>query len=182
VGRWLRDCGCHAGAQPGWSQAWRRPLRAAFDAVRDAAHELLVEEGGRLFRDPWAARDDSIALWLEGRKEHDRFFDRHARGRLGEAERQRALALLDLERNAMLQYTSCGWFFADISGLEAVQVMKYAGRCLDLFRTLGAEPPRARFLENLAAAKSNVPGMGSGADIYRAFVEPLARGGRSRAA
>jgi alpha-amylase/alpha-mannosidase (GH57 family) len=178
VGRWFRDCGCHTGGQPGWTQAWRTPLRAAMDVVRDAAHTQLEAAGGALLRDPWAARDDAVELALEGRKAHERFFARHAPRPLADEERRRALLLLELARAVLYQYTSCGWFFSDISGLEAVQVMKYAGRALDLLKTLGATPPRGPFLETLSQARSNVPGMGTGADIYRAFVEPLARGGR----
>jgi alpha-amylase/alpha-mannosidase (GH57 family) len=174
VGRWFRDCGCHTGGQPGWTQAWRTPLRAAMDVVREAAHAQLEAAGGSLLRDPWAARDDAVELALEGRKAHERFFAQHAARALADDERRRVLTLLELARAVQYQYTSCGWFFSDISGLEAVQVMKYAGRALDLLKTLGAPPPRGRFLEALSQARSNVPGMGNGADIFRAFVEPLA--------
>ena len=178
VGRWFRDCGCHTGGQPGWTQAWRTPLRAAMDVVRDAAHAQLAAAGGTLFRDPWEARDDAVQLALEGRKAHERFFTRHAPRPLGDDERRRALTLLELARAALYQYTSCGWFFSDIAGLEAVQVMKYAGGALGLLQELGAPAPRGRFLDTLSQARSNVPGMGTGADIFRAYVEPLARGGQ----
>jgi hypothetical protein len=89
---------------------------------------------------------------------------------LKDNEVSRALRLLEMQRNSMLMYTSCGWFFTDISGIETVQVMKYAGRVRDLMADAGAKPPEERFLEVLAGAKSNIPDMGSGADIFRRFV------------
>src|SRR5690606_36557856 len=89
------------------------------------------------------------------------------------AERARGLAHLELQRAAQLMYTSCGWFFADVSGIETVQVLKYARRALDLMDELELESPRDRFLDQLAEARSNLPEMGTGADVLRRFVDPL---------
>ncbi len=103
----------------------------------------------------------------------DEWLDRHAKHPLTDAEKVRILSFLELQRAALLMYTSCGWFFADISGIETIQIMAYAGRALDWIQELGFEAPRRRFLEILSEAKSNVPGYGSGADIFARFVEPL---------
>jgi alpha-amylase/alpha-mannosidase (GH57 family) len=173
VGRWYRDCGCQTGGGEGWNQRWRGPLRSALDLLRDEAARQFEDLGGDLFRDPWAARDAYIEVIrnpsLDFRNE---FLDRHAKGHLDEAARTRALIMLEAQRAAMLMYTSCGWFFADISRIESVQVMKYAGRVLDFMEDLGAVTPITRFLELLAEAKSNIPAMGNGADVYRRFVQP----------
>jgi len=173
VGRWTRDCGCHVDGKPEWNQKWREPLRASFDLLREASRELFLHSGSTYFRDPWEARDDAIAVLLNPEHAREPFLQIHAKRALTNEEQTTAFTLLEMEKNAMLMYTSCGWFFDDISGIEAVQVMKYAGRVLDLMTELGATPPRGEFLHRLAEGKSNWPEMGTGADIYRRSVEPL---------
>jgi alpha-amylase/alpha-mannosidase (GH57 family) len=172
VGRWLRDCGCHTGGGAGWNQLWRGPLRSALDYLRDQAVELFEGTRGELFVDPWDARDAAISLVLDPLHSRERFLNEHAPRGLTREEQLRALAHLELQRNALLMYTSCGWFFSDISGIEPIQILKYAGRAIELMNELGAEPVRARFLEILAEAESNRTELGNGADIYRRFVEP----------
>ncbi|HEY3355756.1 MAG TPA: DUF3536 domain-containing protein [Polyangia bacterium] len=172
VGRWCRDCGCHTGARDGWNQAWRAPLRAALDLVRDVAAAHFEELGRELLADPWAARDEYIDVILDRGRTRDVFLERHAARRLSAADQVRAATLLEMERNAQLMYTSCGWFFADISGIEAVQVMAYAGRVLDRMEEVDLEAPWGRYLEVLGEARSNLEHMGTGADVFRRFVEP----------
>ncbi len=173
VGRWIRDCGCHTGGEPGWNQQWRAPLRQALDLLRDqnAAHFELTR--GTLFIDPWRARDSSIALVLDQYHSREQFLFEHAGRRLSLDEQWRALAHLELQRMLLLMYASCGWFFNDISGIETIQVLKYAGRAIDLMEQLGLPSTRARFVEILVEARSNRPEMGTGADIFERFVEPL---------
>ena len=171
VGRWIRDCGCQGGALEGWNQKWRTPLRQALDLLRDEAASAFAATAGDLFRDPWAARDEYIELILDRRRSRDEFLRKHCGGSLSEAERTRALTFLELQRSAMVMYTSCGWFFADISGIETVQVLKYAGRTLELMSELGLPSPQKRFLEILAEAKSNIASKGTGADVFRRAVE-----------
>lgn len=171
VGRWSRDCGCHAGAPEGWDQRWRAPLRAALDFLRDAAAAKYEEAAGRLLRDPWAARDDYVEVLVGRGAGREEFFRRHAARALSDAERVAALTLLEMQRCAMVMYTSCGWFFNDISGIETVQVLRYAGRVVELLDELGLAPPTAPFLEILSEARSNVPEKGNGADIFRRAVE-----------
>ncbi|HEY0006501.1 MAG TPA: DUF3536 domain-containing protein [Pyrinomonadaceae bacterium] len=166
LGRWTRDCGCQTGAQEGWNQKWRAPLRAALNILRDHAALYFEATKGELFKDPWAARDEYVELML-GNLARAEFLERHAPRALNDAEQVRALTFLELQRHTMLMYTSCGWFFADISGIETVQVLKYAGRVLDLLEELGLESARESFLSVLAEAKSNLPQKGSGADIFR---------------
>jgi alpha-amylase/alpha-mannosidase (GH57 family) len=172
VGRWARDCGCQAGGRQGWNQAWRAPLRAAFDDLRDRAAQVFEESGGYLFRHPWGAREAYIDLVLDRATNRETFLAQLAGRHLHGNEQSLALGLLEMQRNAMLMYTSCGWFFADLSGIETVQVMKYAGRVLDLMSELGIKAPEVRLLERLAEAKSNLPEMGNGVDVYRRFVAP----------
>ena len=171
VSRWIRDCGCTTDSTEGWTQKWRGPLKEALDTLRDEAARLFEETAGSLFLDPWAARDDYIKLIVSRHRFREEFLYRHAGGWLQPKEKERALTFLELQRHSMLMYTSCGWFFSDISGIETLQILKYAGRVMDLMSELGAEPPRALFLEILAEAKSNKPEMGNGAEIFHRFVD-----------
>jgi alpha-amylase/alpha-mannosidase (GH57 family) len=172
VSRWIRDCGCHTGGESGWNQLWRQSLRAALDFLRDDASTWFEATRGELFIDPWAARDDAIELILNQEQSREVFLRRHAPRELSRDDEQRALLFLEVQRDALLMYTSCGWFFHDISGIEPIQILKYASRLIELMGQLGLPSPRAPFLELLADAKSNRPELGSGADIYRRLVEP----------
>ena len=173
VDRWTRDCGCHTGGEPGWGRRWRTPLRQALDFLRDENVKRFEATREALFIDPWQARDDSIDLVLDQYHSREEFLRAHAGRLLSTEEQWRALTYLELQRMLLLMYTSCGWFFNDISGIETIQILKYAARAIDLMDQLGLPSVRGRFLEILAEAKSNRPAMGTGADIYRRFVEPL---------
>jgi alpha-amylase/alpha-mannosidase (GH57 family) len=170
VERWRSDCGCNGG-HPGWNQAWRTPLRKGLDELRDAIAPLTEREGNKLFTDIWAARDGYIEVVLNRNPDSaDRFFRSHQRGILSADERVRALEILEMQRHAQLMYTSCGWFFDDISGIETVQVIAYAARVLQLALVLFGEDAasfEANFLAHLAEARSNDPAAGSGAQIYK---------------
>jgi alpha-amylase/alpha-mannosidase (GH57 family) len=172
VGRWIRDCGCHTGGEAGWNQSWRGPLRAALDFLRDEAARQFENLGSDLFADAWAARNDYIEVILDQGRSREAFLGRQAKRPLAATDQARALTLLELQRHALLMYTSCGWFFSEISGLETVQIMKYAARVIELLTELGLPSPRARFLERLAEALSNIAANGTGADVYLRYAEP----------
>jgi alpha-amylase/alpha-mannosidase (GH57 family) len=172
VGRWTRDCGCHTGGEAGWNQAWRDPLRVALNYLRDDAALKFESRGGELLRDPWAARNDYVAVLLDERVRAD-FLQRHAVRPLTDAEQTRAFNLLEMQRSALLMFTSCGWFFSDLAGIETIQVLRYAARVLDLQNQLGFEAPRKQFLDLLANANSNQPEKGNGAEIFARFAEPV---------
>ncbi|MEE9304748.1 MAG: DUF3536 domain-containing protein [bacterium] len=173
IERWRADCGCSTGGHQGWNQAWRAPLREGLDWLRDTLAPLYEENAGTLLTDPWKARDDYIDIILDRSPEtHERFLADHARRPLTEPETVEVLKLLELQRHAMLMYTSCGWFFSDLSGIETVQVLQYAGRAVQLARELGGDALEPRFLERLEQARSNVPRHGDGRHIYERFVRP----------
>ena len=173
VERWRSDCGCHTGGRPGWHQKWRGPLRAALDALRERLARLYEREAAPLLRDPWRARDELIELVLDPeRKRAAEFVERQAGRSLDERDRIRALQLLEMERQALLMYTSCGWFFSEISGIEAVQILKYAARALQLAREVSGEDYEPEFVDALAHAPSNVAELGNGARVYEALVKP----------
>ncbi len=173
VERWRSDCGCSTGGQPGWRQGWREPLREALDWLRDRLAPEYERRAGELLDDPWAARDDYIDVVLDRTPENvDRFLVAHGGGGLSDQARVDALELLELQRMAMLMYTSCGWFFNDLSGIETVQVIEYAGRAVQLAEKRFGDSVEAEFLQRLDEASSNVPEQGSGRDIYLRRVAP----------
>jgi alpha-amylase/alpha-mannosidase (GH57 family) len=176
IERWRSNCGCNSG-KPGWQQTWRTPLRGALDWLRDQTAPLCEKLAAPLFRDFWAARDSYISVILDRSPEtEDRFFQQHCKKKLSPAERTTVLQLMELQRQSMLMYTSCGWFFDDISGIETVQIIAYASRLLQLAATLfGAEGVSLEdeFLVRLAEAKSNLPEIGNGAGVYNRFVKAM---------
>ncbi len=171
VERWKADCGCHTGVNPDWSQGWRAPLRDALDRLSGELAAIFEEKGAGAFRDAWAARNGYISVIL-GRSEESRkaFFDRHAAGTVDQETERIILRLLEMQRHAMLMYTSCGWFFDDVSGIETVQVMLYAARAVELAREISGRDPEPAFLERLAYAQSNRRDMGTGREIYERAV------------
>jgi alpha-amylase/alpha-mannosidase (GH57 family) len=174
VERWRSNCGCNSGGRGDWNQEWRGPLRAALDWLRDALAPCYEEKSKALLKDPWAARNDYIDVILDRSEESlKRFFDRHAVRELSPDERVTALKLLEMQRHAMLMYTSCGWFFDELSGIETVQVIHYAGRALQLAMDVFDSPGLENlFLTRLAEAHSNLPEHKDGAAIYEKFVKP----------
>ncbi len=172
IERWRSNCGCNSG-RPGFSQQWRAPLRVSLDWLRDRVRSIFEEIGTSLLKDIWAARNDYIAVVLDRSRETRREFGRkHFRRELTETEEVIVWKLLEIQRHAMLMYTSCGWFFDELSGIETVQVIQYAGRVVQLSEQVQAEPLESAFLERLALAKSNIPEQGDGANIYKRSVRP----------
>ena len=173
VERWRNDCGCNSGAHPGWSQAWRKPLREAMDGLRDKAATLYERSALKYLRNSWEARDDYISVTLNRSEENTELFLKdHAVKTLAGDEKTRVLKLLEMERNAMLMYTSCGWFFDEISGLETVQVMKYAGRVIQLAEELFDVRLENDFLSVLISAPSNLRKLKNGGRVYELLVQP----------
>ncbi len=173
VERWQSDCGCNVGRNPKWNQAWRAPLREAMDWLRDAVAPKYEEKAREFLKDPWAARDDYIEVVLDHSAENvQRFLDRHRAHELNESETVTVLKLLELQRHAMLMYTSCGWFFDELSGIETVQVIQYAGRAVQLAEELFGDDIEQKFLERLELAKSNISEHADGRHIYDRFVKP----------
>ena len=174
VERWRSDCGCSTGGQPTWNQRWRAPLRASFDLLNDCLAVVFESQGEKFFRDPWGARNAYIELILDRAPEAlTRFFAREGTPHLSRSDWVPALKLLEMQRHVLLMYTSCGWFFADLAGLETMQVLKYVARALQLGQDFTPEDLETPFLQQLAEAVSNLPGTGTGRDLYLERIKPL---------
>ncbi|HEY9626312.1 MAG TPA: DUF3536 domain-containing protein [Coleofasciculaceae cyanobacterium] len=172
VDRWQDDCGCGGGGD--WHQKWRKPLRESLDWLRDQLVKVYEENGKKLFRDPWKTRDEYIQVILDRTPSTvTRFLSQHQTHRLSIAERADALRLLEMQRHAHLMYTSCGWFFDELSRPEGTQILRYAARAIELAGDVSGIQLEKGFIKRLASAPSNVTEFfQNGADIYRQLVLP----------
>jgi alpha-amylase/alpha-mannosidase (GH57 family) len=173
VRRWKEDCGCSTGGRYGWNQKWRKPLREALDLLRDELSLVFEREGERLFKDVWEARNGYIEVILHRSSERIRsFFEQYGIKDLNEKEKITGLKLLEMQRHALQMYTSCGWFFADLAGLETILILQHAARAIQLAQELTGPEIEKKFLALLSGAESNLPEMGKGDQVYQHWVKP----------
>jgi alpha-amylase/alpha-mannosidase (GH57 family) len=169
VERWRENCGCNSG-KPGYHQLWRKPLREALDWLRTTVADLYASEGSRLLRDPRRARNEYIGVILNRNEETiNDFLQTHARP---DAEITRVTRLMEIQRNAMLMYTSCGWFFDEVSGIETTQVMQYACRVIQLANQIGNVNLEPEFKRLLEKTPSNLPAYQHAGNVYEKLVLP----------
>ncbi len=173
IERWRDDCGCNVGLHKGWAQKWRAPLRGAMDWLRDTIVHIYKEEITKYFEDPWIAREKYIdVLHDRSVKNVNNFISKHAVSKILKEEKIRILRLLEMQRHAMLMYTSCGWFFDDISGIETIQIMQHASRTIQLARDISGVELEPAFMDILERAPSNIKEKGNGSRIYENYVKP----------
>jgi len=173
VERWRADCGCRTRSD--WQQRWRAPLREALDWLRDQIDPFFEARAGAHLKDPWAARDAYIEVLLDPSPARlDAFFAAHQRTPLDAAARVEIRRLLELARHRLLMYTSCGWFFDEISGLEPVQILRYAGIALQYLGDLGGGRLEPELVRRLESAPSNIPALSDGGEVYRRLIRPTA--------
>ena len=171
VERWRSDCGCSTGGRPDWNQEWRAPLRDTLNWLRDALIPVYEREAAPLLKDIWAARNDYIQVLLDRNTDSmDAFMQAHAQSDLGEAEQIQLLRLMELQRHAMLMFTSCGWFFDEVSGIETNQILQYANRAIHYAIQVGGADLHDDFVARLEQIPSNV--YQNAAESYRKFVAP----------
>jgi alpha-amylase/alpha-mannosidase (GH57 family) len=170
VDRWQDDCGCGGGDN--LQLKWRRPLRDSLNWLRDRLAEIYEVQGRHLFTDPQAARDEYIQVILD-RSSHkiDEFLLRYQSHALSQIERLDALRLLEMQRHSLLMFTSCGWFFEEISRPEGTQILRYASRAIELAGEVAGLQLESDFILQLAAAPSNDPAYSNGAEIYQKSVQ-----------
>jgi alpha-amylase/alpha-mannosidase (GH57 family) len=172
VGRWKEDCGCSTGGKPGWNQKWRKPLREALDLLRDELSLVYEREGEKIFQDVWKARNGYIEVIfhrsLEGIKN---FFDQYGANSLDQKGRIKGLKLLEMQRHALQMYTSCGWFFADLAGIETILILQHAARAIQLAEEWAGGEIVKKFVQHLSEAKSNLPEMRKGDQVYQRLVK-----------
>ncbi|MGA1869336.1 MAG: DUF3536 domain-containing protein [bacterium] len=177
IERWRSDCGCNSGQYLGGNQRWRTPLRKALNSLKETLDSIFEKEGSNYFKDPWEARNHYITFILNRTDEKlKEFFEHHRNSAIGMNGRNQAMKLLEMQRYGLLMFTSCGWFFDDIAGLEPVQLLKYAARAIELAKQVskhGLPDIEEYFLNTLSQANSNDPKEGTGATLYKTKVLPL---------
>lgn len=170
VKRWMGDCGCGGGGD--WHQQWRKPLRESLDWLRDQLIVLYENIGSVLFKDVWMARNEYISILLEGESAKDKFFKENSLKKLSKSNEEIAVKLLEMQKYAMLMYTSCGWFFSEISGLETVKILEYASRAIEIAKSITGISLEEEFVHRLSKAKSNIPEYKNGKGVYEKLVKP----------
>ena len=174
VERWRDDCGCTTGGHPEWNQSWRRPLREALDRLRDSLSTLFETRMQKYVKDPWPLRDRYITLILDRSHENaEAFFRDEGLGNIALETRTTILKLLEMERHAMLMYTSCGWFFDEVARIETRQILAHASRAMQLAEEVGGTGLEETFMGMLERAPSNKERYASAAEVYRERVRPL---------
>jgi alpha-amylase/alpha-mannosidase (GH57 family) len=174
VERWRSNCGCSTGGEPGWTQRWRKPLREALDFLRDELIKIYEKEMRKYHLNPWGLRNEYIDVILD-RQTHnvDKFLRKHFPTiEIDNETKTNILRLLEMQRQALLMYTSCAWFFNEISGIETVQVLQYANRALQLGERVSGKNIEKKFLEILEKAESNKLSEKNGAEIYKKYTIP----------
>jgi alpha-amylase/alpha-mannosidase (GH57 family) len=172
VERWRSDCGCNSG-NTHCHQRWRGPLREALDWLRGKLDIVFEHQGSALLGDVWAALDDYITVILDrSAKTREMFLDKHARYQLPENEKVNIWRLLEMQRHAALMYTSCGWFFDDISNIETVKNIEYAARSIQLAREASGADLEPQFVALLEKVPGSKPHLSNGANVYDALVKP----------
>lgn len=170
IERWRNDCGCNTGGKPNWNQKWRKPLRETLDWLRDKLTTLFEEGMAEVVRDPWVARNEYINVILNRNDDSIRKFLRdHC---IRDVEPNQVLRFMEVQRNAMLMYTSCGWFFDEVSGIETTQIMQYACRAMQLVSQISTANLEMEFRRRLEEVPSNVPGLGNAEHVYSKYVIP----------
>jgi len=175
VERWKNNCGCCSGGHSGWSQNWRQPLREAMDWLRDNLIDVYEKRAGEYLKDVWKARDDYIGIILNRANDNvNSFFNSHAAVSLSDQNKIDILKLIETQRHAMLMYTSCGWFFDEVSGLETTQILQYAARAIQLTQETSQIILEKNFLRLLEKTPSNIPKYKNAAKIYKEYIKPTA--------
>jgi alpha-amylase/alpha-mannosidase (GH57 family) len=175
MGRWSEDCSCSVSQRPDWNQQWRKPLRRAMDLLRDRTDRLFEERGASLLQDHWASRNAYIQVVLNEHAAVDSFLNAHVVPGLPTDALELVLHLLEMQRNRMLMYTSCGWFFDDVTGIETIQVLRYAARVLQLMYPFDPDLIMD-FLRELSHARSNVRPHPRADEIFRQRITPQITG------
>lgn len=173
VERWRADCGCNSGMNGGWHQRWRAPLRNSLDWLRDQLKVIFEKEMSRYCADPWAARNDYIEVVLNRSEESElAFFKKHLKVQPTGDFVTKVIRMFEMQRHAMLMYTSCGWFFDEISGIETTQILQYADRAIQLAESESSILLEKEFLKRLQEAPSNLKELQNGALVHKKYVQP----------
>jgi alpha-amylase/alpha-mannosidase (GH57 family) len=172
VERWRSDCGCCIGGNS-WKQLWRKPLREAMDWLRDELADVYQSAMSKFSDDPWAVRNAYIDVVLDRSDDSVKnFFETNFKRSFSDDEKIFILKAIEMQRHAMFMFTSCGWFFDEVSGIETVQIMQYAARAIQLAKEISSQDFEPEFMKRLEAAVSNIAEYKNAKEIYARLVKP----------
>jgi len=172
VERWRANCGCNYGRYPSGRQQWRAPLREAMDWLRDQLAPIYESKAAEYASDVWRMRNEYISVINDRSQENvEKFISQSTGKELSYDQQVLVLKLLEMQRNTMLMYTSCGWFFDDICGIEAVQIMNYASRAIQLAKEVGGDDFEPGYEEILQKAPANAREYVNGKEAYIRLVK-----------
>lgn len=175
VSRWADDCGCNSGMKPGWRQKWRRPLREGYDFLRNSMQDQFVKSMEARNIDPWKLRNDYIDIIFDrSEAKTTEFINKWSPETQSPEQINSFIKELEVQHQLQLMYTSCAWFFDEISGIETTQTLQYACRALELYTDLYPENSlENEFLSLIEKAPSNIPDLKNGRYIYENLVQPV---------
>ena len=172
IERWRSNCGCNTGGTS-WNQEWRKPLRDTLNWLRDHLAEVYEREMKFFNKDVWGLRNKYIKIILDRNIVNvENFIKENAPENLDEEQTTKFIRLMEMQRQCLLMFTSCAWFFDEISGIETVQVLQYANRAIQLAERESDVHLEEEFIGRLSYIKSNIEDYDNGAVIYKRFVEP----------
>jgi alpha-amylase/alpha-mannosidase (GH57 family) len=176
VGRWSDDCGCHTGGENGWNQKWRKTLRFALNDLAVKLDYVFIKATKHLLKDHRQARNEYIDIMLNPDSETiEKFFYFNSVKYLDQSEVNLCLKLLEMQKYRMFMFTSCGWFFSDITNIETIQILKYAAKAVELTADATGNDFENVFLKNLMEVKGNTKSLPTAADVYRKKIKPLSK-------
>lgn len=174
IERWRSNCGCSDGGG-GSTQAWRKPLRDGLNWLRDELAKVFEEQMKPFHKDPWALRNEYIQVVLRKDTNYwETFLQKHFNKNLSHAEIVKIFRMLESQRNSLLMFTSCGWFFDEVSRIETKQILQYAKRGIQIAEQESSARLERKFLEFLKTAPSNDPNYGSAYEVYKKEIVPAA--------
>ncbi len=172
VSRWYKDCGCHTGGPDSWNQKWRGPLREAFDYLARSIDSAFLSRVPELTEETVRA-DELLTRFVDvmsGFTTLEEYFDTLEKEGKVLVDRHELALLLEGEKFKHYMYTSCGWFFNDLAGIEPKQNINYAVQALALYRQNLDPDTQEQFLTLLSMAKGNRRFDGSGKTIAKSFM------------
>lgn len=174
VERWRSNCGCNSGGHSNWNQEWRGPLRHSLDWLRDEVYKAIGKKMKELgVEDFRGMKLDYIDVMLDRSQENaEAFVEKYLDRKIKKGELTHIIRLMEAIRHVQLMYTSCAWFFDEISGIETVQVLQYANRAIQLTEMELEVELEEKFLRRIAKAKSNLPEHKDGKHIYQEWISP----------
>ncbi|MFH1416436.1 MAG: DUF3536 domain-containing protein [Elusimicrobiota bacterium] len=132
IERWKSACGC--GKEGDNDLEWRKPLRDSLNWLAGNVLEIFTEKSEKYFTVPPREALENYGKVLTNSSLLGDFHSEYVVEPFrGSAE---VSNIMEMMHFTSYMFTSCGWFFGDLSRLEPVQNLSYALRAIELMRRL----------------------------------------------